>query len=111
MNEADVSRLHDMYEAALAAQRFAAGKTRTSLSTDQAFEFAVRTALIVIGEAASKVSPETREQYPQIAWQSMIGMRNILVHAYMHIDYDRVWGVLAEDIPLLIFELEKIIPD
>ncbi len=100
-----------MYEAALAAQRFAAGKTRTSLSTDQAFEFAIRTALIVIGEAASKVSPEIREQYPQIPWQSMTGMRNILVHAYMNIDYDRVWGVITDDLPPLIAELEKIIPE
>lgn len=39
----------------------------------------------------------------------MIG-RNILVHVYMHIDNDRVWEVVVNDIPGLTAQLEKIIP-
>lgn len=110
MNASDISRLQDMLEAALAAQEFATGKTRTLLSTDRQLEFALRTALTVIGEAASKVSQETRNQHSQIAWQPMIGMRNILIHAYMHIDLDRVWEVVTDDLPPLIAQLEAILP-
>ena len=99
-----------MLEAASDAQEFVSGKTRASLDTDRQFRYALRKALELIGEAASKITQETRSQYPQIAWQSMIGMRNILIHVYMHIDYDRVWQTASEDIPSLVAELEKIIP-
>jgi len=99
-----------MLEAALAAQEFAEGKTRDSLDTDKQFQFAVRKAIEVIGEAASKVSQETRDENPQIAWQPIIGMRNVLTHVYMYIDYDRVWDVITEDLPPLVAQLEKIIP-
>ena len=110
MNEADRSRLEDMLEAALAALEFAEGKTRASLDTDKQFQYAIRKAIEVVGGAASKVSQETRDQNPQIAWQPIIGMRNILTHVYMHIDYDRVWDVITEDLPPLVAQLEKIIP-
>ncbi|MBI1259263.1 MAG: DUF86 domain-containing protein [Chloroflexi bacterium] len=110
MNESDLSRLQDMLESALAAQEFAQGKTRHSLDNDKQFQYALRKALELIGEAASKVTQETRNQHPQIAWQPIIGMRNVLTHIYMHIDYDRVWDVVVHDLPPLISELEKIIP-
>ncbi|MCC6801928.1 MAG: DUF86 domain-containing protein [Anaerolineae bacterium] len=99
-----------MLDAARIAQEFAAGKSRVSLSADRQFEFALLTALVIVGEAAAKVSQDTRDQYPQIPWQPIIGMRNVLIHAYMRIDFDRVWEVVAEDIPPLVAQLEAILP-
>jgi len=65
---------------------------------------------LVIGEAASKVSKETRDLLPHLEWTKIIGMRNWLIHAYFQIDLDTVWDTVRKDIPDLIRELEKI-PD
>ncbi|MBI5561992.1 MAG: DUF86 domain-containing protein [Deltaproteobacteria bacterium] len=63
----------------------------------------------IIGEAASKVSQETRDKYAAIPWIDIINMRNRLIHAYFDVDLDIVWDTAAKDIPLLIAELERIV--
>ncbi|MCX6055093.1 MAG: DUF86 domain-containing protein [Chloroflexi bacterium] len=54
--------------------------------------------LQIIGEAASRVSTETQNRFPQIPWGKMIGMRHVLVHGYFEIDLDIVWSVLENDL-------------
>jgi uncharacterized protein with HEPN domain len=50
--------------------------------------FALTRAVEIIGEAANKVSIETRTQIPGIAWPAIVGMPNRLVHAYFDMDGD-----------------------
>ena len=46
--------------------------------------------LEVIGEAANKLSSETRERFPSIPWTKIVGMRNRLIHGYFDVDYSIV---------------------
>jgi uncharacterized protein with HEPN domain len=57
-----------MIEAGEAAQRFIAGRQRADLDNDTMLLFALVRAIQIVEEAASKVSAETRSQYPQIPW-------------------------------------------
>ena len=41
-------------------------------------------------------------------WNSMIGLRNRIVHDYMNIDADIVWEVATRNIPALIVQLETL---
>jgi uncharacterized protein with HEPN domain len=61
--------------------------------------FALVHALQTAGEAAGKVSAETRDQSPEIPWASMIGMRHRLVHAYFDINLDILWTTASEAAP------------
>jgi uncharacterized protein with HEPN domain len=54
--------------------------------------FALMRAVEVIGEAASKVSPETRTATPSVPWSAIIAMRNRLIHAYFDINHDIFGG-------------------
>jgi uncharacterized protein with HEPN domain len=36
--------------------------------------------LQIIGEAASRLSQEARDQHPAVPWRAIVGMRHILVH-------------------------------
>jgi uncharacterized protein with HEPN domain len=45
----------------------------------------------IIGEAARKVSPELKEEHPEIPWRGIIGMRHLLVHDDVDIDSVRIW--------------------
>ncbi len=112
MNERDKTRFQDMLNAARKAKNYVTGKERSALEADDfLLGFAVVRAVEIIGEAAGKVTPETRLAYPQISWMDMIGMRNRIVHEYLRVDYDIVWRVATEDVPELITELEKILLD
>ncbi|MCC7450737.1 MAG: DUF86 domain-containing protein [Anaerolineae bacterium] len=111
MNDRDKVRLRDMLDAAHDGAAFATGRTRHMLDTDRMFAFALVRAIEIIGEAASRLSPETRQGLPQIQWQAVIGMRNKIIHDYVSVDYNIVWDVATNDLPNLIGELEKILGD
>jgi uncharacterized protein with HEPN domain len=54
--------------------------------------------LEIIGEAATKLSPETCALAPEIPWRQVIGMRNALIHAYFAVDWNAVWNVVQRDL-------------
>ena len=91
-----------MLDAAQEAVGFAEGRTEADLESDRMLLLALIQSLEVIGEAASKVSEECREKFPQIDWANAIGMRNRLIHAYFDINLPIVWRTINEDLPPLI---------
>ena len=109
MRKDDEIRLRHMRDAGREALDFARNETRASLGKDRKLEFALVKAIEIVGEAASKVSEECREDLPQIPWTNIIGMRNRIIHAYFDINLDILWKTLTEDLPPLIAELEKIL--
>ena len=66
--------------------------------------------LLVIAEAARRVSELTRQGLPNISWQEINGMRNRLVHEYDDVNLNIVWDVVQLEIPSLIEELKMQIP-
>lgn len=109
MNEQDNIRLSHMLDAAREVMQFAEGRSKTDLKRDRMFALAVVKDIEIIGEAASRISEEIQEAYPQIPWVDIIGMRNRLTHAYFDINLDIVWDTITANLPPLIAELEKIL--
>lgn len=66
--------------------------------------------LMVIAEAARRVSETTRQTLPNISWREINGMRNRLVHEYDDVNLNIVWDVVEFEIPSLIEELQLQIP-
>ena len=64
----------------------------------------------IVGEAAARLTIETREAYSNVPWQEVTGMRNRLVHAYLDIDLQVVWDTVQRDLPVLIAHLEPLVP-
>ncbi len=98
-----------MVEAADACERFVSGRGRTDLEINLMLRFALVRAAEIFGEAASKVSLETRESAPSIPWREIVAMRNRLVHAYFDIDRDVLWKATTEEIPALSVALRAIL--
>jgi uncharacterized protein with HEPN domain len=105
----DVVRLRHMLDAAREAVAFGSGRTPEDLTRDRVLTLALVKCIEIIGEAAAKVSAQTRASTPQIPWSDIIGMRNRLIHAYFDVDVNRVSDTLANDLPPLIALLEKIV--
>lgn len=66
--------------------------------------------LLVIAEAARRVSEVTRKTLPSISWQEINGMRNRLVNEYDDINLNIVWDVVQFEIRPLIEKLKRQIP-
>lgn len=78
--------------------------------TDLKCQDAVIRRLEIIGEAARRLSDEKRAALPELAWEAMVSMRNILIHEYDDVDMKIVWEAVQADLPPLIAVLEKIVP-
>ncbi len=102
MRRDDAIRIGHMVEAIRAAGGFTEGRQREDLDRDRMLAFALVRAIEIVGEAASKVSPETRARHPQVPWAAIIGMRHRLVHAYFDVDHDILWTTATEAAPGLL---------
>jgi len=109
MKPDDRVRLRHIADALGHAVRFAEGRRRDDLETDVMLGFAIMYALQTVGEAASKISPETRAELPRVPWAEIVGMRHRLVHAYADIDPDVVWRTVTEFAPALLAEVNAIL--
>lgn len=75
-------------------------------NTSMVFDAVIRN-FEVIGEAAKSISDEIKENYPDIPWSDMVGMRNILIHSYFGIDYSIVWNTIKM-LPNYLKEVKKV---
>lgn len=58
---------------------------------DEDVQWVVWSQLVIIGEAANRVSRQDQLKHPDIPWRLAIGMRNRAVHGYDAIDWEVVY--------------------
>lgn len=97
----DEAHLLDMLLYARKAMAFNAEVSLEQFMGDEKLQFATQRAIQVIGEAASKVSPECRNQLTDVPWPQIIGLRHRLVHDYPRIELGRIWKIAKNEIPVL----------
>ncbi len=81
--------------------------SREQFIADQRTQDAVVRRFEIIGEAARHLSPTTLKALPDVPWNLMVGMRNLLVHDYDDVDSKRVWTDSQEDLSPLVAKLES----
>ena len=67
--------------------------------------------LELIGEAATHIPFEIKENNKEIPWRLIIATRNRLIHGYLGIDNDTLWSIINDDIPPLVLALEELNSD
>jgi len=101
-----------MVDAARKALRLAQGRRRADLGNeDEPLADALIRLISVVGEAAARISEETRDQIDSIPWQDVVGMRNRLIHEYFDVDLDILWATVHHSLPPLIESLEGALTD
>lgn len=98
----DDVRLRHLIDAAKTASRFASGRSRADLDTDEMLTLALTKLVEIVGEAAKQVSGETKGAHPEIPWSAAARMRDRLVHHYFDIDLDVLWSTVRDDLPALL---------
>ena len=109
MRKDDTIRLRHMADAASEALGFAKTAHRRDLDSDRKLVLALVKDVEILGEAACRISPETRDTFPDLPWEDMVGMRHRLVHAYFDINLDILWRTVEADLPPLLARLQGIL--
>lgn len=80
-----------------------------AFSTTRMMQDAVIRNLEIIGEAVKNLSSSLRTGHPEIPWQRIAGLRDILIHQYFGVDMESVWGVVINRLPELKQAVEHLL--
>ncbi len=76
---------------------------------DETLKRAYVRSIEIVGEAVKKIPDDVHQKYDLIEWRAMTGMRDRLIHKYFSVDYDLVWDVVVNKIPILDTEIRRIL--
>jgi len=98
----DEQRIDHMIKALEALTRNSIGINRDMLYTEDNVTKVLMYDLIVLGEAANRISKSFAAAHPEVEWTDIAGLRHKLVHDYAGVNYDILWDVISNDIPKLL---------
>lgn len=101
--------LRHVLESIDAIERYATGQTLDTFLRSTKEQDAVIRRLEIIGEAVKNLSEDFKHAHPEIPWNKIAGMRNVLIHEYFVVDIPAVWGTIQEDLPTLKKQLEGLV--
>ena len=97
----DLTYIEHINECIDKIKRFNSQLTQENFNNNEIVQDAVIRNIEIIGEAAKQISYQFREQYTDIPWKEITGMRDKLIHDYMGVDTEIVWNTVRTDIPYL----------
>jgi uncharacterized protein with HEPN domain len=101
MSATDQERIEDILEFAETITAIVS-EGQEKFESNKVSQLALERLIISIGEACSKMSADFQNTHSEIPWRDIIGMRNLLIHAYHRIEISQVWKAASEDIPALV---------
>ncbi|MDK9698870.1 MAG: DUF86 domain-containing protein [bacterium] len=104
----DYITIQEILEVISNIESYLEGRTPEHLRSEKMLKDAILMSLIVIGELTKRLSEEIRNQYCDVDWLGIVGIRNRIAHGYFDVDLDLIWTVATTEIPLLKLSLTKI---
>ena len=86
--------LEDILGAIARIRRYTGGLSKDAFAADDKTVDAVVRNLEVVGEAVKRLLTDLRARRPEIEWQKIAGLRDILIHEYFGVDVDILWDVI-----------------
>jgi uncharacterized protein with HEPN domain len=83
--------------------------TKDDLIDNEVLKRAVARSLEIIGKATKKIPADIKEQWRDVPWRNIAGMRDKLIHDYIGINYAIVWDVVRNKIPEIMPIIAQII--
>jgi uncharacterized protein with HEPN domain len=106
----DIVTLADIYIALVRIREFVAAMTRDSFLVDRKTQSAVLHQMMIIGEAAKRLSAEFLQAHPEVNWKELAGLRDVLIHQYDDVNLQWVWDMIVAEFPELLPRVAQILP-
>lgn len=94
-------RLTDIIEASEVVRSEMEGVTLDAFEPDRRKRWLVERAIEIISEASRRLTDELKARHPEIPWQKVAGIGNVLRHNYEDIAAPVMWKLVREDLPAL----------
>jgi uncharacterized protein with HEPN domain len=78
---------------------------------DDTRRLAVTHLMMLIGENASRLSIELKEEHDELPWRAIVNLRNRIVHASFDLNYALLFETASEDVLPLQQAVEKMLTD
>ena len=106
---ADLVRVKDILESIRLISGYCANVSQDAFLLEPQLQDAVARRLIIIGEAATRLSQPFRDSMPEIPWRMVMGMRHVLVHDYGRQSARTLWQTAKEDLVKLKSALSRVV--
>jgi uncharacterized protein with HEPN domain len=106
----DRAYVEDMLEAIELIEKYTV-RGRAAFDSEELIRGWIVQHIQIIGEAIGKLSPALKAKHPEVPWDDIKAMRNVLVHFYFGVKPDKVWRAATEDLPVLKRQLEAILKE
>lgn len=103
--------LQDILESIQQIEQYLDGIDENEFYQNPEKQDAVLRRLEIIGEAVKHISDDIRDQYDEIPWRKIAGMRDIIIHEYFGITLSMIWVVTQRELPDLKSKIVDIIGD
>lgn len=104
----DDAYIQHMIDAISQIEKYTKDMDYDDFKKDELRQDAVIRKMEILGEAAKRVSEDTKNKYPEIPWQDAASMRDKLIHGYFGVDTQIVWTTVRNDISQLEQKLHEI---
>jgi uncharacterized protein with HEPN domain len=101
--------LKDMLTNIALANSFIDGKTYDEFVLSTKDQYAVIRCIEIIGEAVKSVPTSVRDQYHEIPWKALAGMRDKVIHSYFGVNVKTIWLTVTEDFPKIQDQVHHIL--
>ncbi len=109
MSKEPIEFLKHIYDECTYLLSISKGLSKDRFLEDETLKRAVVRSLEIIGEATKKIPADSKVKWSSIQWKNMAGMRDRLIHDYIGVNYSIVWDVLANKIPELNSQIQKVL--
>jgi uncharacterized protein with HEPN domain len=101
-SERDLGFIDDILTRAETLNGLMANLSLEDFLEKELIRLAAERLLGIIGEAASRVSSDTRESMPRVPWREMAGTRNRLAHDYANINQSLIYQIATVSVPKMV---------
>lgn len=101
--------LQDIFECIERVEEYISGLSYEEFAGDQKTVDAVLRNIEIVGEATKHIPDHMRNEYPDVPWRKMAGMRDKVIHGYFNVIYTIVWETATHDLPSVKSKIREIL--